>query len=507
MLLELHCHSSRHSKCSAAEPQDLIKQAIKKDLHGLIFTEHGYLWCKEEIEELRKQYGIDRHFLLLSAQEVDTDFGHVVVYGADKSLQGKYKVSDIRALYPDAALVWAHPLRKGAQPSDEKFTDKNIDAVEIFSLNHTIKENYLGLKTWHRLKFTAVCASDAHSADKAGAFPALFDHPVASIEETALEIKRGRCRPFYKETMLSGSRATVTEVVIGTKGQPEQRERIIIKKSEDDKTWKEAKNTALVIKDRLSANFADKNYRIPLIYEIDDSIRAIMEEGQRGQQLSKLLSHVGAASREKYFKLAAKWLAKLHSYKIKPNVNDNAAEQTENKRLKRYKQRFEENKTKHSALISYLIENIAKKENEIYFKRPQDFIFLHGDYHPGNIIIGQDDSKDPDSSFVSVIDFNNSINFVKEFDAGYFLAQYQSQFSDEKELLDSLTQDLFLKTYFDAQSVSQKELNDAMFFKLRAYLSIASFFHSMGMGESQKMDFIAADIEKTLSETKNVFEI
>ncbi|MCL2390563.1 MAG: phosphotransferase [Endomicrobia bacterium] len=504
MLLELHCHSLKHSKCSFADPYELVKQAVKKDLYGLVFTEHGYLWSDEELEDLRKQHGIDKHFLLLSAQEVSTDFGHVLVYGADKSLDGNYKLSDLKKQYPAAAFVWAHPFRKGVMPSDEKLMNKDFDAIEIFSSNQTIKENYLGLKTWHRLKFNAVCGSDAHSIDRAGIFPTMFDHDVANIKDVAAEIKNGRCRPFYKEEQLSGSHITVTEVIIGTKGIPERRERIVIKKSDDDKSWNKLKETSLIARDYLCKNFVDKNYRVPQIYEIDDDEHTVMEEGQRGESLSKLFLHVGFAVQKKYFELAAKWLAKLHSYKIQ-KISANIAQELENKRLKRYKKLFEENKTKYSGLILNIAENVAKKERDFYLKQNENFIFLHGDYHPGNVIIGQDDSKDPDSVFVSVIDFNNSVNYVKEFDIGYFLAQYQSQFSNEKEILNTLTQELFLKSYFNGETPSEQQINDIMFFKLRGYLSIAAFFHSLGMGESGKMEFIAGDINKTLSENKDIF--
>jgi thiamine kinase-like enzyme len=483
-----------------ADPYELVLQAMKKDLQGLVFTEHGYQRSKEELEEFRRKNSIDEHFLLFSAQEVNTDFGHIIIFGADKSLDGQYRLSDLRRQYPCAAFVWAHPFRKGKIPSDEKLLSKDIDAVEIFSLNHTLKENYLGLKFWHRLKFTAVCGSDAHSVDRAGAFPTLFDHPVSTIGDIASEIKNGRCRPFYKEILLSGSHSTVTEVVIGTKGNPERRARIVIKQSGDEKTWNLSKRTALAVKNALEAVFDDKNYRTPKIYEIDDENRIIMEEGQRGQQLSKLLPRVGQTAQKQYFELAGKWLSKLHSYAIDGQISD--IEESETRRLKRYKKVFSGGNAKFSEFLLNLTEKIAQKEQDVYLKKKEKFVFLHGDYHPGNIIVGQDDSKDPNSIFVSVIDFNNSVNYVKEFDIGYFLAQYQSQFSNERAILANLNQELFLKAYFGNRQPSAQEISDIMFFKLRAYLSIASFFHSLGMGESAQMEFVVSDINKTLEENK-----
>jgi thiamine kinase-like enzyme len=230
-----------------------------------------------------------------------------------------------------------------------------------------------------------------------------------------------------------------------------------------------------------------------------------MEEGQRGQQLSKLLPHVGKAAQKKYFELAAVWLSKLHSYTADAKISD--IEESENRRLKRYKKIFSQNRTKFSELILDLTEKIEEKEKNFYLNKKDKFVFLQGDYHPGNIIIGQDDSKDPDSVFISVIDFNNSVNYVKEFDIGYFLAQYQSQFYFQQSLLENLSREEFLKAYFCGRKPSDEELDDIMFFKLRAYLSIASFFHNLGIGESAQMEFIAADINKTVEDNKNLWKI
>ena len=501
MLLELHCHSFIYSSCSFADPCELVSEAAQKGLQGLVFTDHGYQWTKEELEKLRREHGIDKNFLLFSAQEVNTDFGHIVVYGADKSLPDAYNLADLRRQYPDAAFVWAHPFRKGFMPSDDKLLSKDIDAIEIFSLNQTLKENYLGFKAWRRLKFNAVCGSDAHIAGAAGTFPALFDNPIASGEDLISEIKKGHCRPFYKEKQLQDSRCLVTEVIIGAKGNFERRARMIIKKSNDEKNWNLSKETALAVKNALGADFAGKNYRAPKVYEIDDVNRVTMEEGQHGQQLSKLFLDADIETKKKYFELSAKWLAKLHSYTIE--IKNSDIKEIENKKTEEYKKVFSENKMKLGVssrdLMLDLTEKINKKQQGCYFHKKEKFVFLHGDYCPENIIIGQDDLNDPDSIFVSVIDFNNSLNYLKEYDIGYFLAQYQSRFSDDKTLLENLNEDLFLRAYFGSRKPSPEEISDIMFFKLRAYLSIVSSLKD----DSPQMKFIVSDINATLEKMKS----
>ena len=199
MLLEMHCHTSKYSRCSQANPVSLVRQVKKKELQGVIITEHHYLWKDDEIKTLRVEAELDENFLIMAGQEVETDFGHVLVFGADRTIEEEARLEDLRALFPEAALVWAHPFRNGNMPDEKRLLNPMLDAVEIFSMNQTPKENYLGLKTWHKYKFTASSGSDAHAENMAGVYPTQFDHLVLTMQDVGDEIKKSRCRPFFKE--------------------------------------------------------------------------------------------------------------------------------------------------------------------------------------------------------------------------------------------------------------------------------------------------------------------
>jgi len=75
MLLEMHCHTSRYSRCSQIAPANLVRQVKKKELQGIVITEHHYLWKGDELEALRVEAELDKNFLILSGQEVVTDIG------------------------------------------------------------------------------------------------------------------------------------------------------------------------------------------------------------------------------------------------------------------------------------------------------------------------------------------------------------------------------------------------------------------------------------------------
>ena len=102
MLIEMHAHTSKHSPCSLLDPVTLVKKVLKKGLQGLVITEHHYLWPEGELNELRIKAEIPDHFVLLSAQEVETDFGHIMVFGLDKTITEKTAVSTLREQHPGA---------------------------------------------------------------------------------------------------------------------------------------------------------------------------------------------------------------------------------------------------------------------------------------------------------------------------------------------------------------------------------------------------------------------
>ncbi len=195
MLLEMHCHTSKHSACSIVEPDTLVRLMSENGLDGMVITEHQYQWTQEEIEELRANTGVRDTFLILAAQEVDTDIGHVLVYGADRTIAEPTPLSEVRARYPGAALVWAHPFRYGEQRDKAALCDPRLDAIEVFNTNQSDEENRRGLASWRAHKFTAISGSDTHAEDTAGIFPTRFDCPVAAIEDVLAAIRAGRCSP------------------------------------------------------------------------------------------------------------------------------------------------------------------------------------------------------------------------------------------------------------------------------------------------------------------------
>ncbi len=199
MLIEMHCHTSKHSPCSFVDPVTLVRSLAGKGLDGVVLTEHHYLWREEEIAALREESALPDSFLILAGQEVGTDRGHVLVYGAGRTIDEMMTLEDLRKCFPDAALILAHPYRWGRIPETDELLSPLLDAVEVLNCNQTDEENRRGADAWQSLSFTAVSGSDTHAETEVGIYPARFEATIETIDDLVQAIKEGRCRPFNRE--------------------------------------------------------------------------------------------------------------------------------------------------------------------------------------------------------------------------------------------------------------------------------------------------------------------
>ncbi len=374
-------------------------------------------------------------------------------------------------------------------PDSDELLNPMLDAVEIFNSNQDIKENYLGLKAWHKYKFTAIGGTDTHENMVAGSYPTLFDHPVRSVGGLVEEIKGARCRPFFKEIPRSGSNIVVTEITLGTKGQDEIRDRIILKDIADEKKWKSVKRNARITEKLYGGGFDSGQFRVPRILDMNDSEMTLMEEGQRGKKLFDLMLRVDPSVAKDYFRLAAKWLARMHNEKLKVCDAEETARR-EAKRFESYRKSFINSNSPYAEKAARIIDHVKSREEEMIAREKDLFVQNHGDFHPKNIIIGQDRMHDISTLFVSVIDFDSSILFDRAFDVGYFISQMLNQFSGDPRVLGEYTEEDFIESYLEETGDINRDvfLEKVGVFRMRANLSIASFLVKVGKGESPEME-------------------
>jgi len=500
MIIEMHAHTTEHSSCSFVGAVDLVTRALSKEMQGIVLTDHHYLWTADEIDRLRRQAGLPDHFLVLPGQEVRTaEFGDVLVYGADRGFEPNTPLGEIRLLCPDAALVWAHPYRNQKIPTATQLLDPRLDAIEIFNANHSVAENTRGLRDWHRFKFNAVAGTDTHAQSYTGTYPTIFDHPFRTVEEMAFEIRHGRCRPFFKEIPKSGTQIQVTELTIGTKGLDDHREKIIVKTHTDEKKWKSAERAYHIIEEIADHGFAEGRFRVPRPLGRDIESHILIEEGVRGKSLFDKLIKADEESARHYLRLAGRWLARLHGCRLCVTPADEYLSR-EKERLGRYLKHFVDIKHKQSRRVEELSERVWRTQMDNFGDDRLGFVQGHGDYHLKNILIGQDNPDDRNTTFVAVIDFDSSMFMPPAFDVGTFLAQFQNQLFQRPEIRDKAPENIFLEAYLANVSPQDRNfLAQVELFKARTDLSIASYLIKVGLGSSEDLFRVLVDAEKCMT--------
>jgi len=500
MLFEMHCHTAEKSNCSSVPVVELIRRVQARGLQGIVLTDHHAVWSDDELTAVRHQAGVPGHFLIFSAQEVTTKgHGDLLVYGASEAIPKGTALEQIRQNWPAAALVLAHAYRKGRYPTDEQLLNPVLDGVEIFSSNHGVAENSRGLADWHRLRFTAISGTDTHGIQYAGAYPTIFDHPVRTIQELADELRLGRCRPFFKEIPRSGANAVVTEVTFGTKEGDENRERIIIRTLTDEKKWKGTERAEQIMAAVAEAGFSEGRFRVPRPIEIDAERMTIIEQGIRGRSLYDKLLAAGHDDARWYLELSGRWLARLHKARLAVTAPDEFRQREEG-RIRGYLSHFETIDHRHTSRARQVAEAIIAAELDCSCTG-EHLVQGHGDFHPKNIMIGQDSQDNRDTVFVAAIDFGSSLMLPPAFDVGTFLAQYRNQLFSHTELLDQLPETIFMDAYLDeGPPVGDDFLWQVELFRARTNLNIAAFFIRIGMGESEDLWRVLVEAEQSLSQ-------
>jgi 3',5'-nucleoside bisphosphate phosphatase len=274
MIAELHCHTSEYSACSHVNAVELIRRAHHMGAQAIVITDHHYQWKDEELAKIKKEAGLPDYFHVLAGEEFKTtDYGDILIYGMKETLRKqRLSLKEVRKMFPDAAIVWAHPYRHNKIPKKEKLLNPLLDGIEIFSSNYTTSEAARALKDYHELKFTAIAGTDTHALSYTGTYPTIFNHSFATIEEMVEEIKNGRCRPFFKEIPRSGTTNTkVTEITIGPKSSKE-RKKIIVKTYEDVDSWKSGERSFHIVSEILKEGFDKGNYRVSRPLDKDKKI-------------------------------------------------------------------------------------------------------------------------------------------------------------------------------------------------------------------------------------------
>lgn len=184
---------------------DLIDTAKSLGLDGICLTDHDWFWPLGQVEELSRKHG----FLVLPGSEINTDTGHVLVFGLDEYVFGLHKPSFLRdqVVGKKGIMIAAHPHRRrfledpGHKPEAREEMLERARGDEFFKMCHAIEglngratevQNSFSHDLGTRLGAKMCAGSDAHRLEQVGTAATQFEEKVSSLTDLIVQLKLGR---------------------------------------------------------------------------------------------------------------------------------------------------------------------------------------------------------------------------------------------------------------------------------------------------------------------------
>jgi hypothetical protein len=206
MILDLHLHSERSDDSRAPVEQYLKilqRKRAERPLDGIVLTEHRQFDLHRDFRDLEDRYGM----LILNAAEVETDYGHVLVYGVNEAMLARFDFADVRLpaqeVIDEVARLGGialpcHPGRPNVGLLAH-YADKpalgGVAAVEALNGGSKRGENERVQDLIDRFGYRAFGGSDAHLVSFVGICATEFDAEIRSIDDLVRELRTGSYRP------------------------------------------------------------------------------------------------------------------------------------------------------------------------------------------------------------------------------------------------------------------------------------------------------------------------
>lgn len=200
MIIDLHTHTTPYSDDSDLNPEQLIQQAKRSGLDGICLTEHDFFWKEEDVAQLSLHYD----FPIFPGVEINTEEGHLLVFGLKRYEFGMFHVEYLRQKVNEVggAIIMAHPYRGRVHdnPTSDLLLERacknpiisSLDAVEMLNGRSKLAENSFAHELCHRMKLKSVGGSDAHSPSDIPSCATVFERRISNLKELITELKSGR---------------------------------------------------------------------------------------------------------------------------------------------------------------------------------------------------------------------------------------------------------------------------------------------------------------------------
>ncbi len=201
MILDLHNHSIK-SDDGRARVESYCQWIRKRELSidGFVLSEHRQFDAESDYRALEDESGL----LILKASEVETDYGHVLIFGVNDDLPHAF---DFGAIDLDLETVVAESARCGAvavpchpgRPTvglcahyEERGPVEGVEVIEVLNGGSRGSENADALALATRLECFGVGGSDAHIVSHIGRCATKFENDITSVEGLVDALRAGK---------------------------------------------------------------------------------------------------------------------------------------------------------------------------------------------------------------------------------------------------------------------------------------------------------------------------
>jgi predicted metal-dependent phosphoesterase TrpH len=213
--LDLHSHSTDASDDAGGTVEGYLKWLAGRrkrgyQVDGFVLTEHRSFDPEADYSGLAEQYGL----VVLKGAELETDVGHVLVYGIDERLGREFDLSrvdlpskDLFAAVRDLGgfAVGAHAGRPRIGLWDHAEAGvhlAHVEVIEVLNGGSSAEENGRAEALAERHGLRRVGGSDAHYVSSIGRCLTAFHRPVRRVEELVEELRDGHYFPIRIEDTL-----------------------------------------------------------------------------------------------------------------------------------------------------------------------------------------------------------------------------------------------------------------------------------------------------------------
>lgn len=211
MILDLHTHSIK-SDDGRAKVENYCQWIRTRELpiDGFVLTEHRQFDLESDYSGLASEFGIT----ILKGAEVETEYGHVLVFGVTEPLMAEFDFGDIQlplarvieaCAAHNAVPVPCHPGRARVGMSahlEEHGVPEGVKIVEIYNGGSRDNEDQVAQEMASELGYLGIGGSDAHIVSHVGRCATRFPAPIQSEQQLVEALKAGEFEAVtYREAV------------------------------------------------------------------------------------------------------------------------------------------------------------------------------------------------------------------------------------------------------------------------------------------------------------------